>query len=288
MNLRDLEYLVAVADLGHFGKAAEACNVSQPTLSMQVKKLEEYLGLSLFERGSRRVLVTPAGEAIIGHARKALMETAEIRRIARHGRDPLAGEFTLGVFPTLGPYFLPSAVPVITETMPKLRLLLVEEKTPTLIGKLQRGELDAALLALPHGADGLEDAPLFTDPFRVAVPKGHALAARTEIRHSDLKGEPLLLLEDGHCLREQALEACALMGAGERQDFRATSLETLRHMVAGGVGITFMPEIAMQSDPSIRYLPFAGTAPSRTIGLVWRKGTARRPVMQKLVEILGR
>jgi len=288
MNLRDLHYLVTVADTRHYGKAAEQCHVSQPTLSMQLKKLEETLGVQLFERTNKKVMITPVGEHIAERARKILQDAEAIKTIANMSQDPYAGEFRLGAFPTLAPYFLPLAVPAIRKKLPKLKLLLVEEKTESLVERLKAGTLDAALLALPLQEDGLETMPLFDDRFLLAVSRNHPLAKRKTIRQSDIMGERLLLLEDGHCLRAQALEVCSMTGASENQEFRATSLETLRHMVASGVGITLIPKMAMQKSDGIVYIPFAKPAPLRTIGLVWRKTSARKPCIDALAKSMLR
>ena len=286
MNLRDLQYLVAVAEHRHFGKAAEWCNTSQPTLSMQLKKLEETLGVQLFERTSKKVIITPIGETITTKARQILQDSRDIRELAKAAQDPYAGEFRLGAFPTLAPYYLPIAVPAIHKALPKLKLLLVEEKTPFLLERLKAGTLDAAFLALPIEEDWLETMPLFDDPFLLAVSPDHALAKRKYVSQSDLKGEQLLLLEDGHCLRSQALEVCSLIGSSEHQEFRATSLETLRQMVAAGVGITLMPQLAIGKDKSVKYIPFDKLAPSRTIGMVWRKHTARKECILRIASLL--
>jgi len=279
MNLRDLQYLVAVADARHFGRAAEASHVSQPTLSMQLKKLEESLGVRLFERTHKQVMVTGVGEEIVRRARTILRETEGLREAARAAQNPLAGELRLGAFPTLAPYFLPLAVPKLRKRLPKLKLLLTEEKTDRLLAMLKEGALDAALLALPIEEEGLETAELLDDPFLLAVPAGHALAKRKQVTRRDIAGMPLLLLEEGHCLRRQALEFCSFAGTGERTDFRATSLETLRQMVAAGVGVTLMPKLAALKGDGVAYIPFAPPAPLRTIGLVWRKSTARAEML---------
>lgn len=286
MNLRDLQYLAAVADHRHFGRAAEQCHVSQPTLSMQLKKLEDYLGVQLFERSNKHVMPTPIGEQIAARARLITQAAQEMRDLAKTAQDPYAGDFRLGAFPTLAPYFLPQAAPQIAEALPNLKLWLVEEKTESLLSKLAAGTLDAALIALPFDADGLDSAPLFHDPFFLAVPLSHPFAKRKHITQSELKTQPLLLLEDGHCLRSQALEICSLIGASEHQDFRATSLETLRQMVASGMGVTLIPKLAMRDHDGIAYIPFAKPVPARTIGLAWRKTTARRPCIDKIVNLL--
>ncbi|MGE3622775.1 MAG: LysR substrate-binding domain-containing protein [Bdellovibrionales bacterium] len=286
MNLRDLQYLVAVADHRHFGKAAADCHISQPTLSMQLKKLEDYLGAQLIERSRRQVAMTPVGAEIVQRARGLLRESEEIRNLARMAQDPYAGDLRLGAFPTLAPYFLPMAVPAIHKALPKLKLLLVEEKTAALLDRLKAGMLDAALLALPAKLDGLESAALFDDPFLLAVPHDHALAGRKYVRAHDLKGEKLLLLEDGHCLRSQALDACSTVGASEYGEFRATSLETLRQMVAAGVGITLIPGMAAGKDKAVTYISFGDSGPYRTIGLVWRKQAARKECIRKIAGLL--
>lgn len=288
MNLRDLQYLVSVAKYRHFGKAAEACNVSQPSLSMQIKKLEDTLGVQLFERTNKHVMVTSIGKEIAIRAKKILCDAEEIEKFAKTHHDPFAGEIRIGAFPTLAPYFFPNIVPKIIKALPKLKLLLVEEKTDILINKIQQGEIDAAFLALPVEGDDLENVPLFDDPFLLAVPSSHSLAHELEVRQSDIVNNELLLLEDGHCLRSQALEVCRAMKAGEHQDFRATSLETLRQMVASGIGITLIPKLAVQKHKDIKYIPFMSPSPSRTIGLAWRKTSARITCFQKIAKIASK
>lgn len=288
MNLRDLQYLIAVADLRNFSQAANQCCVSQPTLSNQIRKLEETLGVVVFERSNKRVMPTETGEQIIALARRVLREVDAMHDVAQSAHDPLAGKFRLGAFPTLSTYIFPSLVPKITAALPQLRLVLVEEKTQALIDRLKRGELDAALLALPVNDDQLAVARLFDDEFFLAVQQQHPLAKKKTVEQTDLGNSKLLLLEEGHCLRDQALEVCHLVGMEEEQDFRATSLETLRQMVKAGTGITFMPKIAIQPDETgICYVPFRKPAPYRTIGLVWRKTTARMAVIEKLLPMLG-
>lgn len=286
MNLRDLRYLVALAEHRHFGRAAAASFVSQPTLSTQLKKLEEELGVTLIERAPRKVMLTPAGRDIAQRARHILNEVDQLKESARRQLDPEAGTVRLGLFPTLGPYLLPHVVPNIRARFPRLELLLVEEKTETILRMLREGTLDAGLLALPLHDDMLHIEPLFVEPFVLAVPVSHALAARNEIRMSDLAHESLLLLEDGHCLRDQALDVCQLAGAGERTGFRATSLETLRQMVAAEVGITLLPMLAVRppqmQNSAIRLLPFKGKPPSRRIAMVWRRSSAMAAFLRRL------
>lgn len=288
MNLRDLRYLVAIAEHQHFGRAAGACHVTQPTLSQQLKKLEHYLGVALIERDSHRVMLTPIGREIAARARRVMQEADALVQLARAAKDPLTGDFRLGAFPTLAPYYLPRVLPTLRKRFPDLRLFLVEDKSPLLIQQLLRGDLDAALLAMPVTEESLDTIALFHEPFFLAVPKAHALARRGRVRQDDLAGQSLLLLEDGHCLRDQALAVCTRAGAGETAEFRASSLETLREMVAGDIGITLMPEMATRKDDrAVRYLAF-DDAPTREIGLVFRRSTARRATMGALAQALRR
>lgn len=287
MNLRDLKYIVAVAHTKSFVKAAQQCFVSQPTLSMQVKKLEESLGVKIFERNNKRVLITDVGELIIATAKHILQDVDLIEEISANAQNPLAGNFKLGAFPTLASYILPSLVPLIKNQLPHIRLILVEEKTDTLIQQLKNGDLDAALLAAPIKEDDLVAERLFDDIFKLAVSAQHHLAKQASISPSDLVGEPLLLLDEGHCLRDQALQFCQLNGAEEEQNVRATSLETLRQMVRANTGITFMPDIAIQNDDSnIQYIPFIEPQPQRTICLVWRKTTPKSLLINKLKQLI--
>jgi LysR family hydrogen peroxide-inducible transcriptional activator len=290
MNLRDLRYLIALADLRHFGRAAEACHVSQPTLSTQLRKLEDELGVQLIERAPRQVMLTPAGTDIVARARRVIAEVEQMREVARRTADPEAGSVRLGMFPTLGPYLLPHAVPRLRARFPRLELLLVEEKTESLLAMLREGRLDAAVLALPLHEDWLEVEPLFEEPFLLAVPTGHPLAGRKQLRMEDLGAQQLLLLEDGHCLRDQALAVCGLAGAGEKEGFRATSLETLRQMVAAGVGLTLLPMLAVKPpvpvSDAITLLPFRNPAPSRKLALVWRKSSAMTAFLRQLAATL--
>ena len=286
MNVRDLTYLVAVADYQHFGKAAAACFVSQPALSMQLQKLEASLGVQLFERTNKHVMVTDVGKEIIARARSLLLQVDDIKRIAKAHQDPFAGVFRLGVFPTLAPYVLPRCVVPIHKKFPKLKLFLTEEKTDILIERVQKGELDCALLALPIDNDSLISTPLFDDPFMLAVAKTHPLSKRKTVHMEDIARQPLLLLEEGHCLRAQALEVCQIAGSIEQSDFRATSMETLRHMVAAGVGVTLIPKMAMHKNDGIVYIPFKNQPFSRSIGLVWRKNASRNQAVVQIGEVI--
>jgi LysR family hydrogen peroxide-inducible transcriptional activator len=289
MNLRDLRYLVALAEHKHFGRAAAASFVSQPTLSTQIKKLEDELGVALVERTPRKVLLTEVGREIAQRARDVLNEVDQIRAIARRTLDPESGTVRLGIFPTLGPYLLPHVVPRIRTRFPRLELLLVEEKTEIVLRQLREGRLDAGVLALPIHDDQLHTEFLFEEPFVLAVPEDHALARRKALKLDDLSDQSLLLLEDGHCLRDQALEVCHLSGANEKTGFRATSLETLRQMVAANVGITLLPALAVQPpvarSENVHLLPFRGDAPSRRIGMVWRKSSALAEFLKKMAAV---
>jgi LysR family hydrogen peroxide-inducible transcriptional activator len=286
MNFRDLRYLVALADHRHFGRAATASFVSQPTLSTQIRKLEDELGVSLVERAPRRVMLTPIGREIAERARKVIAEVEQMGEIARRSQDPEAGTVRLGIFPTLAPYLLPHVLPAVRKRFPRLELLLVEEKTDQILARLREGRLDAGVLALPVHDDQLQVEPLFDEPFVLAVPQQHALAQRQSLKLRDLDNQHLLLLEEGHCLRDQALDVCHMAGADERDGFRATSLETLRQMVAAGVGITLLPVLAVQPpvpvSGDIQLLPFQGEAPHRRIAMVWRRSSAMTDFLQQL------
>jgi LysR family hydrogen peroxide-inducible transcriptional activator len=290
LKLKDLRYLVAVADTRHFGRAAERSFVSQPTLSAQLKKLEEYLGVQLIERAPKRVQLTAAGEEIVERARRVLDASDEIVELAHGHRDPLAGRLRLALLPTIGPYLLPNVAARLRKQLPRLELMLYEYQTDPMLEKLHSGEIDVGILALPVPMDGLEFRELYREPFTVALPSNHRLAQRTNIRIDDLSHETLLLLEDGHCLREQALDICSSTDVHEKQDFRATSLETLRQMVAAGVGITLLPELAGRgaygNARGVAIRPFARPVPTRTIGAVWRKSTTRREAIDALCKLI--
>jgi LysR family hydrogen peroxide-inducible transcriptional activator len=287
MNLRDLRYLVALADERHFGRAAERCFVSQPTLSAQIRKLEEYLGVPLVERQPKRVSLTEAGAKIVERARRTLQEADAIVELAKTDRDPLAGALKLALIPTVGPYLLPHVAGPLRRALPRLKLMLYEYQTGPLLEKLHGGELDLGILALPIPLDGMETATLYDEPFTVAMPANHPLAERDRVRLEDLRGETLLLLEDGHCLRDQALEVCSRIRLNQEQDYRATSLETLRQMVAAGHGITLLPELAAASPVGtargLRIRPFSKPTPVRTIGAVWRKSTTRGKAIEAVI-----
>ena len=290
MNLRDLEYFVALAEHRHFGRAAAACYVSQPTLSTQVKKLEAELGLQLIERSPRQVMLTAAGELVVGRARAILAEVQDIRGIARQATDPRSGSLRLGIFPTLGPYLLPHIVGPVRQHFPGLELLLVEEKTDDLHELLRAGRLDVAILALPVHDETLHAEPLFREEFVLAVPAVHALAGSTSVPTTVLREHPVLLLSEGHCLRDQALEVCHLVAAAERDGFQATSLETLRHMVSAGVGITLLPELSVAppvpASPDLALVRFESPPPYRDIAVFWRRTSVYGDLLPELAEVL--
>ncbi len=291
MNFHDLRYLVALAEHRHFGRAAEACFVTQPTLSTQIKKLEKELGVELIERSPRNVALTDAGERIVARARLILSEETDIRTIARQAQDPESGSLRLGLFPTLAPYLLHHVVPPMHQRFPNLELLLVEEKTEVVLSRLRDSQLDVAILALPIDDAGLQSEPLFSEDFVLAVPADHPLAATDgPVDTGVLVTENVLLLEEGHCLRAQALEVCRLAGAEEYRDFRATSLETLRQMVASGVGVTLLPELSVQSpvpaSDDIALLRFREPVPRRDIAMFWRSTSVRGDLLPKIAELI--
>jgi LysR family transcriptional regulator, hydrogen peroxide-inducible genes activator len=291
LKLKDLRYLVAVADLGHFGRAAARCFVSQPTLSAQLKKLEESLGVQLIERAPKNVSLTEAGEQIVERARRIIEASDEVVALAAGKRDPLAGRLRVALLPTIGPYLLPHVTRAIRKALPRLELRLYEHQTAPMLEKLHNGELDLGILALPVELAGLEARELYHEAFTVALPERHPLAARAALRAADLKGETLLLLEEGHCLRDQALEVCGRAGVSQPQDFRATSLETLRQMVAAGAGVTLLPELASRgaygNARGVRVLPFVRPAPVRHVGAVWRKTTPRRAAIDAVARLIA-
>jgi len=282
MNTRDLQYLVALSDHCHFGKAAEACFVSQPALSMQIKKLEESLGIKLLERTNKSVLLTDTGIAITERARQILNQVEEMRDLAKFAKDPYSRELKIGIIPTLAPYLLPLIIPSLSRKFPKVTLYLIEEQTAVLIEKLKAGKLDAAFLAHPVFEASFATSLLFEEEFLLAVPSTHPLAKRKAIKQNDLVNQNVLLLEEGHCMREQTLALCHKMNASETHNFRATSLETLRHMVAAGNGVTLMPKLAQKLRDGVSYIPFSSPKPVRSIGLYWRLSAAKNAVLEDM------
>jgi LysR family hydrogen peroxide-inducible transcriptional activator len=290
MTLQELKYLVALADHGHFGRAAEACFITQSTLSTQIKKLEDFLGVTLFDRSLKRVTPTPIGREILQAARNIVEEAERIRELAKHAQDPMARTIHLGVIPTLGPYYLPHALTLVHKKHPGLRMLLREEMTPHILEHLADGKLDAGLLALPVTDDSLRVEPLFYEPFYAALPAGHPLAKRDVLKVSDIMAEKLLLLDEGHCLRDQALDVCG-SGSRGREEVRATSLETLRQMVGMGLGLTLLPALSVDAGPrqsrkAVEIRPFKSPPPGRTIALVWRKRAPFPETFERLAKTL--
>ena len=287
MTLTELRYIVAVARERHFGRAAEACFVSQPTLSLAIKKLEEELDIKLFERGTAEVSVTPLGEAIERQAQSVLEQAAAIKEIAKRGQDPLTGPLRLGVIYTVGPYLLPELVRQVIELVPQMPLVLQENFTVKLLEMLRTGELDCAIMAEPFPDTGLAVAPLYDEPFMVAVPSAHPLAAREAISSEELKRETMLLLGTGHCFRDHVLDVCpefarfASDAEGIRKSFEGSSLETIRYMVASGMGVTVVPQLSVRAferssgNDHVRYIPLTAPVPNRRVVLAWRRSFTR-------------
>lgn len=286
MTIRELEYFVALARTEHFGKAAESCHVSQSTLSVQIQKLEDTLGVRLFERTKKQVRLTEVGSQLLPQAHEILNIVQNLHTTARAAQDPLSGEIQLGAFPTLAPYLYPLLVPALKKALPKIRPTLHEDKTATLIEQLHSGQLDCALIALPVEDKRLKVEILFTEPFFVALPPGHKLLAKTNLILDDLRGESVLLLDEGHCLREQTLSVCASIGVGEAGRYRATSLETLRNMVASGSGLTLLPQLALKKNDLVETRAFKANI-GRTIALVWRKTDPRKALYQHMAQALA-
>lgn len=294
MTLTELKYIVAVARERHFGRAADACFVSQPTLSVAIRKLEDELGVTLFERGGTEVGVTPIGQRIVAQAQKVLEESANIKEIARQGHDPLAGPLKVGVIHTIGPYLLPRLIPVHIAKTPQMPLVLQENFTQRLVELLRQGEIDCAIMALPLPEAGLVVQPLYDEDFMVAVPRQHAWAQRDTIAAQELKEETMLLLGTGHCFRDQVLEVCPELSRfsassdGIQRTFEGSSLETIRHMVAAGIGTTVLPVTAVprqvQPDDLLRYIPFKAPAPTRRVVLAWRRSFPRLAAIEALVK----
>lgn len=292
MTLTELKYIVAVAREKHFGRAAEACFVAQPTLSVAIKKLEDELGVIIFERGGTEISVTPLGVQIVAQAEHVLEQTAAIKEIAKLNQDPLSGPLRLGIIYTIGPYLLPSLIKTMIDTVPQMPLILQENLTSRLIELLRQGELDAAIMALPFPEQGLNVQALYDEEFIVALPKNHHWANRTEITAEDLKNETMLLLGNGHCFRDQVLEVCPEMsrfsttGDGIARTFEGSSLETIRHMVASGIGITVLPKASINklstNDGMVRYVPFARPVPSRRVVIAWRKSFTRHAAIEAI------
>ncbi|MBI4755976.1 MAG: hydrogen peroxide-inducible genes activator [Betaproteobacteria bacterium] len=281
MTLTDLRYLVALARERHFGRAAQACFVSQPTLSVAIKKLEDELGVTLFERSSQEVRLTEIGERVAAQAQRALVEAALVKEVAAQGRDPLAGPLRLRVIYTIGPYLLPRLIALLHQRAPRMPLLIQENFTARLAEGLRRGDLDVIVVSQPFQEPGVVTRPVYDEPFRVLLPAEHPWAARGEVAASELADEPMLLLGAGNCFRDQVLEVCPRLGqsVGLQRTLEGSSLETIRHMVASGAGITVLPSSAAdplaRTQPLLRVKPFATPEPSRRVVLAWRASFPR-------------
>jgi LysR family hydrogen peroxide-inducible transcriptional activator len=293
MTLTELRYIVAVARERHFGRAAEACFVSQPTLSVAVKKLEDELGTPLFERSQSEVTVTPLGAEVVAQAQRVLEQAGAIKEIVKQRRDPLAGQIKVGVIYSIAPYLLPALVPRMIRAAPGMPLIIEENFTVRLLEMLKSGDIDVAILAEPFVAPGLMKQAVYDEDFMVAMPAGHPLAGRRTIPAAELKRETMLLLGAGHCLRDQVLQVCPEMmrlstssAEGIQKTFEGSSLETIRHMVASGVGLTVLPASAVPARPlkkdMVIYRPFAAPVPSRRVALAWRKSFTRTPAIEAL------
>jgi LysR family hydrogen peroxide-inducible transcriptional activator len=296
VSLTELRYAVATADARHFGRAAAICHVTQPTLSAQILKLEKTLGVKLFERSSKGVHLTPVGEEIIEQARSVLDATEKIAELVATRREPLSGPLSLGVIPTLAPYLLPWLVPPLRTAYPRLELVFRELKTSAVLDELSQRRLDAGILALPVHGTGLSTSALFEEPFWLLTPRDHPLARKQRLTESDLSGERVLLLDEGHCLREQALAICRDADASVEPvpaDFRATSVETLRHMVAAGMGSTLLPALAVgeperpeRNGSRTVAVPFESPAPARRMALAWRRTHPRAVDLEALAQFI--
>jgi LysR family hydrogen peroxide-inducible transcriptional activator len=297
MTLTELKYIVAVARERHFGRAAEACFVSQPTLSVAIRKLEDELGVTIFERGGSEIGITPIGQRLIVQAHKVLQEGAAIKEIARMGHDPLAGPLRVGVIYTIGPYLLPRLIPVQIRRTPQMPLILQENFTVKLVELLRHGEIDCAILALPLPDSGLVTMPLYDEPFMVAMPAAHPWADLTSIDAEDLKQQNMLLLGSGHCFRDHVLGVCPELSRysdtleGIQRTFEGSSLETIRHMVAAGIGVTVMPVTSLMANENsesalLKYVPFKDPIPERRVVLVWRKSFPRMAAIEALAQTI--
>jgi LysR family hydrogen peroxide-inducible transcriptional activator len=290
MNIRELDYLIAIDEERHFHRAAERCFVSQPTLSGQLKKLEQELGVLLVERNNRQVSMTEAGRTVVRHARTVLAEVSAIKDAANYFHDPMVGDVRVGIIPTIAPYLLPIIMPQLNKHFAKLKIWLYEYQTHVLLEKLEKAELDFLILALPVENHGFTVLDLFREPFRLAVKNDHNLAKKKQVNLGDLANQELLLLEEGHCLRGHVLDVCLLAGLKEQGQYHATSLETLRHMVGEGVGMTLIPELAVPARitkaDEIRYIEFSDPKPNRRIGMLYRKNSYREETFDNICELI--
>lgn len=287
MNIRDLKYLIALGKYQHFGEAAKACFVSQPSLSIQIKKLEELLGAQLIERTNKKVFITPLGHQVIAKAQRIVDEFDSIKELCDDTKDVFSSKIKIGIIPTIAPYLLPVILQGLKEQFPNLKLLPKESQTRVIVEDLLDSSLDCLVLALPVECPQSEQRELFDEPFYLAVPSSAPLAKFDSIQEKELDNREIMLLEDGHCFRDQALEICQKIGATEQMDLRATSLETLKHMVRAEAGITLMPESAIDANESqIQYIPFQDPVPHRTVGMVWRKSSPKAELFESLHEAI--
>jgi len=291
VTLRQLHYFDALARIGHFGRAAEACAVTQPALSMQIHELEAQLGVALFERGRKRIVLTEAGRAIAGKAARILMDAQDLIDVARHRNKVLCGTLRFGVIPTVGPYLLPALLPKLNEAFPDLELHVRETQTSVLLAELSDGKLDVVFLALPIAIPELESRDLIEDKFLLAVPSDYQGKGRVVVTKDFLRHQRLLLLEEGHCFRDQALIFCGLQQSSALNTMGASTFATIVRMVANGLGITFLPEMAVSTEirsKEIRVLRLAAPEPKRTLGLVWRKTSARKRDFEELGKLIAK
>ncbi|BFU94106.1 MAG: Hydrogen peroxide-inducible genes activator [Nitrospira sp.] len=290
MTLTELKYLVAVAQERHFGRAAECCFISQPALSLAIRKLEEHLGTPIFERRKNQITLTPIGEKIVQQAQRVLEEAEQINLIVAGGKDQLVGAFKLGVIATVGPYVLPDLIPLLHKRAPKMPLVIEENLTANLNRMLVQGQLDAIIVALPHEESGILTKPLYEEPFKVVVPITHAWARKKRIDADDLAEEKVILPHAGHCFRRQVLDHCPDISRSDREGVQGNSLETIRQMVASGLGITVLPCSALSQrheHKRLAAIAFAEPVPERQIGLAWRKGFARPATLDVIEDAVG-
>lgn len=291
MTLTELRYVVALAQERHFGRAAQKCFVTQPTLSLALAKLEDELGVKLFERNKNEVLVTAKGQGIVEQARRVLDEVGKIQQLAKGGQDQLSGALRLGAIPTIGPYLLPDLIPILRKRAPAMPLAIEENLTGNLAPMLRDGELDAVLIALPFALPGVKTRVVYEEPFSVVVPEGHKWGSRRDVKPQELSGENLLVLNNGHCFREQVLEACPGQSNTALPEGRAgSSLETIRNMVASGLGVSVLPASALTARYATKLLkvvPFASPVPTRKVALAWRASFDRPAAIELLAESIG-
>ncbi len=284
MNLRDVKYIVTVAETRNFTRAAKLCNVSQPTLSTQIHKVEENLNTKIFERSGNSIKCTPIGSKIVKYASIILTQADAIQELSRTKVDPFAGELRLGVFPTLAPYYSPKIISVFSEKYPRMELVIKEEKTERLVSMLDDGLIDVAFLSPPIKSESLETHEIFSEPFYLCLNKNNPLCDLEQVDYEHLGDQKILLLEEGHCLREQALDICKMVSVEKRRNYDATSLETLREMVSSDMGVTLIPKMAVRHHENIRYIPFKAPEPRRKIAMVWRSTSPRHEFLKKILD----